>query len=365
MLEGMEFFLDYYVLLEREDGLPQLRVTELNTRASHRVAFPEPVYSVMGAQNAEFDSKLFRYSYQSLVTPLSTLDYDMERRESKLLKETEVLGGYDRTRYDSQRIWATAQDGAKVPMSLVYRKGLPREGKAPGYLYGYGSYGFSLPITFSSNRVSLLDRGVVVAIAHVRGGGEMGKPWHDDGRLRKKRNTFTDFIACAEHLVAERYAAADRLAIEGGSAGGLLMGAVTNTRPELFKAVLSKVPFVDVVNTMLDESLPLTIGEFEEWGNPKNKDDYEYIKGYCPYTNLERKAYPAMLVKTSWSDSQVMYWEPAKYVAKLRTRKTDSHALLLKTNMAAGHAGASGRYDALHETAFDYAFILTQLGIER
>jgi oligopeptidase B len=363
MLEGMEFFQDHYVLQEREDGLPQLRVTELASGESHRVSFPEPVYSAFPAQNAEFDTEHFRYSYQSLVTPLSTFDYDMRRRESVLLKQTEVLGGYDSTRYASERLWATATDGTRVPISLVYRKDVARDGRAPGYLYGYGSYGLSLPINFSSNRVSLLDRGVVMAIAHIRGGGELGKPWHDAGRLKNKRNTFTDFIACAEHLVAQRYVAEDELVAEGGSAGGLLMGAVVNMRPELFRAVLSKVPFVDVVNSMLDETLPLTVGEFEEWGNPKLREDYDYMSSYCPYTNLAEKPYPAMLVKTSWSDSQVMYWEPAKYVAKLRTLKTDDHLLLLKTNLGAGHGGASGRYDALHETAFDYAFLLSELGL--
>jgi oligopeptidase B len=362
MLEGMDFFVGHRVLYERADGLPQVRVTDLVTDASHLLAFPEPTYSVFPSQNAEFDTKQFRYGYQSLLTPLSTFDYDMQRRESKLLKETEVLGGYDRTRYVSERVWATAPDGVRVPISLVYQKHRPRDG-GPAYLYGYGSYGLALPITFSSNRVSLLDRGVLVAIAHVRGGGELGKPWHDDGRMRKKRNTFTDFIACAEHLIAESYGSAERLVAEGGSAGGLLMGAVANMRPELWKAVLLKVPFVDVINSMLDESLPLTVGEFEEWGNPKLREDYDVMRSYCPYSNLERKAYPAMLVKTSWSDSQVMYWEPAKYVARLRTLKTDTRPLLLKTNMGAGHGGASGRYDALREAAFDYAFLLTQLGL--
>ncbi len=363
MLEGMDFFRGHSVLYEREDGLPRVRVTDLATGTSHRVAFPEPTYSVFASQNAEFDTKQFRYTDQSLLTPLSTFDYDMERRESRLLKETEVLGGYDRTRYVSERIWATARDGAQVPISLVYKKDRPRDGLGPSYLYGYGSYGLALPITFSSNRVSLLERGVLVAIAHVRGGGELGKPWHDDGRMHQKRNTFSDFIACAEHLIQQQQTAPERLAIEGASAGGLLAAAVANMRPELWKAVLLKVPFVDVINSMLDESLPLTVGEFEEWGNPKRREDYGVMRSYCPYSNLESKDYPAMLVKTSWSDSQVMYWEPAKYVAKLRTLKTDSRPLLLKTNMAAGHGGASGRYDALREAAFDYAFLLTQLGV--
>lgn len=363
MLEGIDCFKNHCVLFERENGLPQVRITDLRTGDWHRMAFPEPAYSASPGANLEFDSSAFRYNYQSLITPNSVFDYDMEKRSSTLLKEQPVLGGYDRTQYVSERIFATAPDGVKVPLSIVYKKSLVRDGKAPLYLYAYGSYGFPLPVSFSSNRLSLLDRGVVIALAHIRGGGDLGKPWHDDGRMLRKKNTFTDFIAAAEHLVGEKYASKDRLVIEGGSAGGLLMGAVTNLRPDLFKAVVSKVPFVDVVNTMLDESLPLTVGEFEEWGNPKKKDEYDYIKSYCPYTNLEKKGYPTILVKTSFNDSQVMYWEPAKYVAKLRTLKTDPNPLLLKTNMAAGHGGASGRYDYLHEVAFDYAFILTQMGI--
>jgi oligopeptidase B len=365
MLEGTDFFKSFYVLFEREAGLPQLKVVDLASGAFHRIAFPEPTYSAFPGANAEFDTTTFRYTYQSLVTPNSTFDYDVEKGTSKLMKQVEVLGGYEPARYQSERVFATAKDGVKVPISLVFKRGLVKDGKAPIYLYGYGSYGYALPINFSSNRLSLLDRGAVIAIAHIRGGGDLGKPWHDDGRMMKKKNTFSDFIACAEHLVSEKYGSHDRLVIEGGSAGGLLMGAVTNMRPDLWKAVVSKVPFVDVVNTMLDETLPLTVGEFEEWGNPKKKDEYEYIKSYCPYTNLDKKAYPAILVKTSFNDSQVMYWEPAKYVAKLRTLKTDANPLILKTNMAAGHGGASGRYDALHEAAFDYAFILTQMGLDR
>jgi oligopeptidase B len=365
MLEGADFFKDHYVLSEREHGLPQFRVTDLRTGASHRIEFPEPAYSAFGAANPEFDTTQFRYRYQSLITPASQFDYDMDKRTAALLKEQPVLGGYDRTQYVSERLFATAPDGVKVPLSIVYKKGLKRDGTAPLFLYAYGSYGFPLPVNFSSNRLSLLDRGVTIALAHIRGGGDLGKAWHDDGRMMKKMNTFTDFIASAEHLVAEKYTAPGRLVIEGGSAGGLLMGAVSNLRPDLFQAVISKVPFVDVINTMLDESLPLTVGEFEEWGNPKVKAEYDYLKTYCPYTNLAAKAYPAMLVKTSFNDSQVMYWEPAKYVARLRTLKTDTHPLLLKTNMAAGHGGASGRYDFLREVALDYAFILTQVGVAR
>jgi oligopeptidase B len=363
MLEGVDFFKAFYVLFERAQGLPRLRVASLTAGGQHDVPFPEPAYSVFPAANVEFETGKYRYSYESLVTPRSIFDYDVEARTSVLLKEQPVLGGYDRTQYVSERLFATAPDGVQVPLSVVYRKDTPRDGSAPMLLGGYGAYGLPLPVTFSSTRLSLLDRGMVVALAHIRGGGEMGKPWHDDGRMMKKRNTFSDFIAAAEHLIAEHYTSADTLVIEGGSAGGLLMGAVTNMRPDLFKAVVSHVPFVDVVNTMLDASLPLTVGEYEEWGNPEVREAYDYIKTYCPYTNLEAKAYPAMLVKTSFNDSQVMYWEPAKYVAKLRTLKTDGNPLLLKTNMGAGHGGASGRYDRLHEIAFDYAFVLGQAGI--
>jgi oligopeptidase B len=365
MLEGVDCFRDHLVLLEREGGLPQVRVTDLRTLAAHRIVFPEAAYTAWLEGNPEFDTGTLRYSYQSLVTPPSVFDYDMEARTATLLKEQPVLGGYDRRLYETERVLATAEDGVKVPLSIVCRRGLAKDGSAPIFLYGYGSYGFPLPVTFSSNRVSLLDRGVVVALAHVRGGGEMGKAWHDDGRLMRKRNTFTDFVAAAELLLARGYGSRDRLVIEGGSAGGLLMGAVTNLRPDLWKAVVSKVPFVDVINSMLDETLPLTVGEFEEWGNPKEKAAYDYMKSYCPYTNLERGPYPAILVKTSFNDSQVMYWEPAKYVAKLRTLKTDANPLLLKTNLDAGHGGASGRYDFLREVAFDYAFILGQMGLHR
>ena len=365
MLEGIEIFRQHYVLLDRAQGLEQLRVTEFATGASHLVTFPEPAYSVFTVGNREFDTTLLRFSYQSLVTPSSTYDYDMATRERALLKQQPVLGGYDPARYQSERLMAAAADGKQIPVSIVFRRGLVRDGGNPAFLYAYGSYGYPLPVTFSSNRLSLLDRGFVVALAHVRGGGEMGKPWHDDGRMKKKMNTFTDFIAAAEHLIAERFTSPDRLVIEGGSAGGLLMGAVVNMRPDLFKAVVSKVPFVDVINTMSDASLPLTAGEWEEWGNPTVPEDYATIRRYDPYLNLSAQPYPAMLVKTAFNDSQVMYWEPAKYVAKLRTLKTDGNTLILKTNMAAGHGGASGRYDFLREVAFDYAFILSQLGIAR
>lgn len=365
MLSEFEPFQDFYVLVEREDGLPQLTVVNLASGAKQRITYPEPVYTAFPQVNREFKTKFFRYSYQSLITPNSVFDYDVEKHTSTLLKQNEVPGGYDASKYKSERAWATAQDGTKIPVSVIYRRDLKKpDGSNPLYVSGYGSYGFSLPVTFSSNRLSLLDRGLVMAYVHIRGGGEMGKAWHDAGRMMNKMNTFTDFIACTEYLVTNHYGARDKIAIEGGSAGGLLMGAVTNLRPDLFRAVVSHVPFVDVMNTMLDASLPLTVGEYEEWGNPNEKTAYDYMVKYSPYDNLRKAAYPAILVKTSFNDSQVMYWEPAKYVAKLRTLKTDNNVLLLKTNMAAGHGGSSGRYDYLKEVALDYAFILTQLGVE-
>jgi oligopeptidase B len=312
--------------------------------------------------NRIFDTTMYRYGYQSLVTPSSVYEYDIASGASTLLKQLEIPGGFDRTLYASERIHATAPDGVAVPVSIVYRKDR-RTRSNPLYVYGYGSYGYSLPLGFSSNRLSLLDRGVVMAYAHIRGGGDLGKPWHDAGKMLVKRNTFTDFIACVEHLTAAGYGDPGRVAIEGGSAGGLLMGAVANMRPELFRAVLSHVPFVDVMNTMLDASLPLTVPEYEEWGDPNQEEYFRYMLSYSPYDNLRAASYPAMLVKTSLHDSQVMYWEPAKYVAKLRTLKTDDHPLLLVTNMQAGHGGASGRYDYLKEIALDYAFLLRELGI--
>jgi oligopeptidase B len=373
MVEHLEMFADFMVLAERENGLQQLRVIDLRNgdlkpfRADNKIKFPEAVYAASPGPNREWNTSIFRYNYTSPITPNSSYDYDVNKLTSTLIKQTEVPGGFDRNNYQVERVFATAHDGKKVPISVIYRKGVKRDGTAPLYLYSYGSYGISIPLNFNANRLALLDRGVVVALAHIRGGGDMGKPWHDDGRMMHKMNTFTDFIAAAEYLVAEKYASKDRIAIEGRSAGGLLMGAVTNMRPDLWRAVLTGVPFVDVLNTMLDASLPLTVGEYEEWGNPNKKPDYEYMKQYSPYDNLQAKAYPTILVKTSFNDSQVMYWEPAKYVAKMRTLKpaTDTHPLMLKTNMAAGHGGASGRYDYLHDVAFDYTFFLTQLGVEK
>jgi oligopeptidase B len=371
MLSGIEAFRSHLLLFERENGLPFLKILPLATSAaagplsdnSYRIPFNEPAYNAAPGINPEFHQTHFRYTYESFITPRSVFDFDIATRRSTLRKQQPVLGGYHPTQYSSERLHATAPDGTQIPLSLVYRNTTPRDGSAPLLLYGYGSYGISMPVNFNSNRLSLLDRGVIFAIAHIRGGGELGKPWHDAGRLQKKQNTFTDFIASAEHLIATRHTNSKKLIIEGGSAGGLLMGVVTNMRPDLFHAVISHVPFVDVLNTMLDATLPLTVGEYEEWGNPQIAKDYFYMKAYCPYTNLERKPYPAMLVKTGLNDSQVMYWEPAKYVAKLRTLKTDSNLLLFKINMGAGHGGASGRYDYLRELALTYAFLLSQLGI--
>ena len=369
MVASAEVFQSHLALFEREGGLPYLRIVDLTAdassalAASHRIEFAEPAYNASIGENPEFGTSHLRFQYESFVTPRSVFDYDVRTRERSLRKQQPVLGGYDSSQYVSERLHATAPDGTRVPLSVVYRRDTPRDGSAPLLLYGYGSYGISMPVNFSSNRLSLLDRGVIYAVAHIRGGGELGKPWHDAGRMKQKRNTFTDFIAAAEHLVTQSYTTPEKLAIEGGSAGGLLMGAVTNMRPDLFRMVISHVPFVDVLNTMLDASLPLTVGEYEEWGNPQIAEDYFIMKSYCPYTNLERKAYPTILAKTGLNDSQVMYWEPAKYVAEMRTLKTDANPLLLKTNMGAGHGGASGRYDYLREIALDYAFFLTELGI--
>jgi len=398
MLEDVDLFADFFVACQREDGLPRLRIWRFSgdgpgAALTAEIAFPEPAYDAHSHVNRVFETATFRYAYQSLVTPISVYEYDVASGGSTLLKQVEIPGGFDRTLYASERVHATAPDGAQVPISLVYRKdkcepardqvqalaaqvdptvapvSRPAVGRAsrpahnPIYVYGYGSYGYSLPLGFSGNRLSLLDRGVIMAYAHIRGGGDLGKPWHDAGKMLVKRNTFTDFIAAVEHLTAAGYGDPARVAIEGGSAGGLLMGAVVNLRPDLFRAVLSHVPFVDVMNTMLDDSLPLTVPEYEEWGNPNESDYFHYMLSYSPYDNLKRASYPAMLVKTSLHDSQVMYWEPAKYVAKLRTLKTDNNPLLLVTNMQAGHGGASGRYDYLKEIAFDYAFLLQESGI--
>ena len=362
LLESIEVFADRMVVIERKGGLRNLRVIELPGWQEHTIEFPEPVYAVRSARNPEFNSGVFRFNYESMLSPDSVFDYDMTTRERTLLKEKEVLGGYDRTAYGMERLFATAGDGAKVPISIMYRKGMKRDGGNPLLLYGYGSYGAVIDPYFSSNRLSLVDRGFIYAIANVRGGGAMGRPWYENGKMLRKKNTFTDFVSAAEFLVAEKYTSSDRLAINGGSAGGLLMGAVVNMRPDLFAAVVADVPFVDVINTMFDPSIPLTVIEWEEWGNPQDREYYDYMKSYSPYDNVEAKDYPHMLVTTSLNDPRVAYWEPVKWVAKMRRLKTDDNVLLLKTNMNAGHSGASGRYDSLKELAFEYAFILNRLG---
>jgi oligopeptidase B len=364
MLEEVDLFRDFWVLLERDKGLLKLRVTEFTSGKSHYIDFDEAVYSAHPGTNPEYDTKSFRFTYESLVTPRSWFDYDIAERSRKLLKQQPVLGGYDPSLYTSEALTALAKDGTRIPVSIVYRKDMHREGTPQAMLlYGYGSYGIPMDPSFRSSRISLLDRGMVFAIAHIRGGGDRGKTWYDDGKLLKKKNTFTDFIAVADSLVRRKYTAPDRLVIQGGSAGGLLMGAVINMRPDLFKAVVSQVPFVDVMSTMLDASLPLTVGEYLEWGNPNQEKYYRYMRTYSPYDNLKKGPYPAILVETSLNDSQVMYWEPAKYVAKLRTLKTNDSPIFLKTIMEAGHGGASGRYDALKELAFTYSFILDQVGL--
>ena len=363
-LEDFDLFKDFMAISELQGGSQTLRVMDLRSQQSRSLSFPEPVYSVFLDANPEFDSTALRYRYQSLITPNSVFDYDMEKGTSTLLKRTEVPS-YDSSKLASERIYATASDGTKIPLSIVYQKPLVRDGKRPMLLYAYGSYGAPTWPTFNASRLTLLDRGVIYVIAHIRGGGELGEPWREAGRMMVKRNTFTDFVTSAEHLVNEKYTARDRLVIQGGSAGGLLMGAVTNLRPQLFKAVIAQVPFVDVINTMLDASLPLTTSEYLEWGNPNVKKEYQYIKSYSPYDNVQKKAYPAMLVKVSLNDSQVPYWEGTKFAAKIRELKTDSNPVLLRVNMGAGHGGSSGRYDALREVAFDQAFILKEMGLAK
>ena len=364
MLEDIDAFKRFTVLSEREDGIPQLRILDAAGK-SYRIDFPEPVYLAELVQNRIFDTNKVRFVYESMITPESIFDYDVTTKTRTLLKEKPVLGGYDRKQYKSERVYAKAADGTEVPISLVY-KGEERPRDRPLFLLGYGSYGISIDPAFNSNRLSLLDRGVVYGIAHIRGGGELGKRWHDDGKLMKKMNTFTDFIACSEYLIKEGYTSKDKLAVTGRSAGGLLMGAVVTMRPDLFKAVFTAVPFVDVMNTMLDASLPLTTQEYLEWGDPNDKAAYDYMKSYSPYDHTTPKSYPTMLVRTSLNDSQVMYWEPAKWVAKMRVNQTANNVILLKTRMEpGGHGGASGRYDRLRDAAFEYAFVLWNLGIKQ
>ncbi len=361
MLEKVEPFKDYLVVMLRDRGLKRIRVTDLLKNKTHLITFDEPVYTVSFTGNAEYNTHTLRFNYQSMITPSSIYDYDLKTGKRELRKRRQVLGGYDANQYQMERIWATARDGVKVPISLLYKKGLQKDGSNPLYLYGYGAYGVSMDPYFSSNVFSLVDRGFVYAIAHVRGGGDLGRQWYEDGKLLKKKNTFTDFIACAEYLIKEGYTSPQNLAIAGGSAGGLLIGAVTNMRPELFKAVIADVPFVDVLNTMLDPTLPLTVIEYDEWGNPNEEKYYWYIKSYSPYDNVKAQKYPNMLVIAGLNDPRVSYWEPAKFVAKLRALKTDQNCLLLKTNMGAGHMGASGRYNYLKEVAFKYAFLIDHL----
>jgi oligopeptidase B len=366
LLKSIDLFRDFAVSVEKSEAVNHLRVYSFPKKSWTQISIPEPVYSAFPGENVEYASPTYRYNYQSFVTPPSVYDYDVASSKSTLLKRQEVLGDYDPAQYVSERLWAKARDGTKVPVSIVYKKGFIRDGKGPLLLYGYGSYGFGIPVTFSSSRLSLLDRGMAFATAHIRGGDEMGWQWRLDGMLMKKKNTFFDFVDTADYLINEKWTSKGRLVVEGGSAGGLLMGAVVNLRPDLFRAVHLGVPFVDVINTMMDPTLPLTVGEYLEWGNPNERAAYDYMKTYSPYDNLEKRAYPAMLVTSSFNDSQVMYWEPAKYVARLRTLKTDSNPLLLKIKMEpAGHGGASGRYDRLRDQAFEYAWMLSQVKIKK
>jgi len=362
-LEDIDVFNDFYVVTERIKGLPVLRVIQLKNAETHSIEVPEPAYYLGPSANAEFDTAAYRYSYQSPITPNSTFEYDVIGKTSTLLKQQEVPGGYDKARYTVQRLFLPAKDGTGIPVTIVYRNDKFKPGDNPLFVYGYGSYGITIPDTFSVNLLPLLDRGVVTTVAHIRGGGELGETWHDAGKMMTKRNTFTDFIDATEGLLAKGYGKPGLVGIEGGSAGGLLMGAVTNMRPDLFKVVLCEVPFVDVMNTMLDASLPLTVSEYEEWGNPNQKPAFDYMLTYSPYDNVAAKAYPAILVQTSFDDSQVMYWEPSKYVAKLRANKTDKNPLVFFINMHGGHGGSSGRYDRIREADRRYAFLLTQMGI--
>lgn len=364
LLEGIDIFRDYLVVSERSKASTQLRIMNQKNNEEHYMKFEEPAYTIFSSTNLDFDTDLLRYGYTSMTTPNSTYDYNMKTRERKLLKQQEVVGGYNPSDYQTERLWATAKDGTKIPMSIVYKKGIKKDGTNPTMLYGYGSYGASMDPTFSSTRLSLLNRGFVYAIAHIRGGQEMGRQWYEDGKMFKKKNTFTDFIDCAEYLIEEKYTSPEHLFASGGSAGGLLMGAVVNMRPDLFKGVIAAVPFVDVVTTMLDESIPLTTGEFDEWGNPKNPESYMYMLEYSPYDQVKAQNYPNMLVTTGLHDSQVQYWEPAKWVAKLRDMKTDNNVLLLRTNMETGHGGTTGRFKVYRETAQEYAFILDLAGIK-
>ncbi|WP_410503883.1 S9 family peptidase [Hymenobacter sp. BT18] len=363
-LENMELFKDYLVLGERKEGLLQLRVIRWKDKQEHYLNFGEPAYTAAISINPEFDTPVLRYSYSSLTTPSSTYDYDMAARSKKLLKEQAVLGSFKKEDYVTERVYATATDGTKIPMSIVYKKGFKKDGTAPVLQYAYGSYGYSTNPTFSTARLSLLDRGFAYVICHIRGGQEMGRQWYENGKKLKKKNTFTDFTDCSKYLIDQKFTSANKLFAMGGSAGGLLMGAVVNNHPEYYKGVVAAVPFVDVVTTMLDESIPLTTGEYDEWGNPNQKEFYDYMLSYSPYDQVKAQQYPNMLVTTGLHDSQVQYFEPAKWVAKLRTVKTDNNLLLLHTDMAAGHGGASGRFKSIHDTARQFAFMLLLLGVK-
>lgn len=366
LLENFEIFRDFLVLEERFEGLTRIRIKPWEKKDTFDLEFEEPTYTAWIGHNPEFETDLLRFGFNSLLTPASVFDYNMFSGEKKLLKQQEIVGGYDATKFQSEKIWATAEDGVKIPISLVYKKDLfEKNGNNPLLQYAYGSYGYSTDPTFSPSRLSLLERGFVFAIAHIRGGQEMGRHWYDTGKMLKKKNTFTDFIACSEYLIHEQYTSPAHLYAMGGSAGGLLMGVVINLKPELYKGVIAAVPFVDVVTTMLDETIPLTTGEFHEWGNPKEKEFYDYMLSYSPYDNIERKDYPNLLVISGLHDSQVQYWEPTKWVAKLRQLKTDNNLLLLSTNMEAGHGGASGRFKALKELALEYVFLCHLEGIKK
>ncbi|MDD4052070.1 MAG: prolyl oligopeptidase family serine peptidase, partial [candidate division Zixibacteria bacterium] len=365
MIAGLDLFRDYMIVYERIAGVNHVQVKNLADGDAYYIDFPEPIYLIWPSGNADFVTDLFRFSYTSLVSPMAVYDYNMKTRERTLLKQYEVLGGFDPAQYTSERIYAQASDGAMIPISMVYKKGMKRDGSNPLYLHAYGAYGFGSDPTFSSVRLSLLDRGFIYAIAHVRGGDEKGRDWYDQGKLFNKMNTFTDFIACAEKLIADGYTSPAGLVANGGSAGGLVMGVVANLRPDLFRIIVAEVPFVDIINTMLDASIPLTVNEYDEWGNPNEQDFYRYMRSYSPYDNVKAQAYPNMLITGSINDASVPFWEPAKWTARLRATKTDHNRLLLKINLGAGHGGASGRYDTLREKAFEYAFILDVLRMNK
>ena len=366
LLEDIEIFKDYLVVEERENGLTKLRIMPWSGKDEYYLPFESETYSAFTSTNVDFDTDILRYGYQSLTTPASVVDFNMKTKAKEVKKEQQVLGGkFDKNNYQEKRIWATAQDGTKVPISLIHKIGVKLDGTNPLLQYAYGSYGYSMDCTFSTTRLSLLDRGFIFAIAHIRGGEDLGRPWYENGKLLKKKNTFTDFIDCSKFLISEKYTSANHLYAEGGSAGGLLMGAIVNTAPQLYNGVIAQVPFVDVITTMLDDSIPLTTGEYDEWGNPNQKESYDYMKSYSPYDNVVAQNYPNMLVTTGLHDSQVQYWEPAKWVAKLRTLKTDNNVLYLHTNMDAGHGGASGRFEALKELAKEFSFLLDLEGIKK